>query len=414
MKAEIIAVGTELLLGQIANTNAQFLSQVLAQIGISVYYHTVVGDNGSRLEETVQLAMKRSDLLIFTGGLGPTKDDLTKETIASILGQKLVEDSQAMNRIVKYFKQRNIHMTENNRLQALVIDGSHVLPNDHGMAPGMAYTYGNKYFLLLPGPPREMQPMFKTYGVPYLLSLMNGNKIVHSKVIRFFGIGESALEEKLMDLIDQQSNPTIAPLASEGEVTIRLTAMAESEKEAEGLIEEVEAEISSRLGEYIYGYNDDSLASVLVNKLKEQGKTMAIAESITGGLISHFLTAIPGSSKILRGSIVCYTDKVKHMQLGVPEEVLKTEGAVSEKTASILAKEVRTRLGADFGLSITGEAGPEPSGTQPIGKVYIGLDDGKNSEVLEIQLSGRREGIQMRAAKHGIFMLIERLIKGGN
>lgn len=414
MKAEIIAVGTELLLGQIANTNAQYLSQMLAQIGIGVYYHTVVGDNGTRLTQTLESAIDRSDLIIFTGGLGPTKDDLTKETIAKTVGKKLTEDTEAMERITQYFKRRNIPMTENNRRQAQVIEGSHILPNDYGMAPGMAFTYENKHFMLLPGPPREMQPMFKNYGVPYLVSLMTGSKVVHSKVLRFFGIGESTLEEKLMDLIDGQNNPTIAPLASEGEVTIRMTAQAATVEEAKDLIKGIEEKIQNRVGKFIYGFDDDSLGTVLVEELKKQGKTLALAESITGGLISHVITSIPGSSQIIRGGVVCYTDEVKHRVLGVPQEVLSNDGAVSEKTAQILAKEVRIRLEADFGLSITGEAGPQPSGNQPVGKVYIGLDDGILNEVLEIQLSGQREAIQLRAAKYGLFMLIERLKKGGN
>lgn len=412
MRAEIIAVGTELLLGQIANTNAQFLSQVLAQLGIGVYYHTVVGDNGNRLADTVKQALQRSDLILFTGGLGPTKDDLTKETIGKITGRSLVEDVQAMRRIEKYFTNRNIPMTENNRRQAQVIDGSHILPNDHGMAPGMAFTYGNQHLMLLPGPPREMKPMFQKYGVPYLFSLMSQQKVVHSKVLRFFGIGESALEEKLMDLIDGQNNPTLAPLASEGEVTIRMTALAESVAEGERMVAGVEREIQSRVGEFIYGYNDDSLETVLIHLLKEKGKTLSLAESITGGLISHFITSIPGSSQVYRGGIVCYSDEVKRNLLGVPEDVLQREGAVSEKTAEILAQEVRKGLGTDIGLSITGEAGPIPSGEQPVGKVFIGLDDQEGTMVEEIQLSGRREGIQLRATKHALYMLIERLKKG--
>lgn len=412
MKAEIIAVGTELLLGQIANTNAQFLSQVLAQLGIGVYYHTVVGDNEKRLADTLNQAFQRSDLILFTGGLGPTKDDLTKETIGKVTGKTLVEDGQAMRRIENYFKSPNVHMTENNRRQAQVIDGAHILPNDNGMAPGMAFTYGKHYLMLLPGPPHEMKPMFRMYGIPYLFSLMSQQKVVHSKVLRFFGIGESALEEKLMDLIDGQSNPTLAPLASEGEVTLRMTALADSVTEADEMIEDIEKEIQSRVGEFFYGYNGDTLSTVVINKLKEQGKTLALAESITGGLISHYITAIPGSSQVYRGGIVCYSDEVKNKMLGVPEDVLQKEGAVSAKTAEILAKEVRKGLGTDIGLSITGEAGPDPSGKQPVGKVFIGVDDHAGTFVEEIQLSGRREGIQARATKHGLFMLIERLKKG--
>ncbi|WP_047152566.1 competence/damage-inducible protein A [Aneurinibacillus tyrosinisolvens] len=413
MKAEIIAVGTELLLGQIANTNAQFLSQKLAEIGIGVYYHTVVGDNAERLYAVIQEAMDRSELIIFSGGLGPTKDDLTKETVAKVVNRPLVEDEQAMERILAYFAQRSIPMTENNRKQALVVEGSRVLPNDHGMAPGMAITYGAKQLMMLPGPPKELYPMFNQYGLPYLLSLLSENNIVYSKVLRFFGIGESALEESLIDLIDNQSNPTIAPLASEGEVTIRLTAQAQTAPEAEKLIRTVEQKIEERVGQYIYGYDEDSLASVLVAELTKQGATAAFAESVTGGLASHLLTSVPGSSRALAGSVVCYTNGVKHGQLGVPQDVLDTAGAVSEETARILAEQVRLRLGSSYGVSITGEAGPTPSEDKPVGLVYIGVSDGAKTEVKELQLSGGRYGIQLRAAKYAIFTLIERIKKGG-
>ncbi|WP_027417893.1 competence/damage-inducible protein A [Aneurinibacillus terranovensis] len=413
MKAEIIAVGTELLLGQIVNTNAQFLSRKLAEIGIDMYYHTVVGDNAERLRAVTEQALTRSDLIIFTGGLGPTKDDLTKETVARVLGRPLVQDQKAMERIEAYFVQRKQIMTENNRKQALVVEGSRVLPNNHGMAPGMAIPYGERQIMMFPGPPRELYPMFDTYGFPYLLSLLSEKQIVHSKVLRFFGIGESALEEKLMDLIDRQTNPTIAPLASEAEVTIRLTAKSATAQEAESLISAVEREIEQRVGEFIYGYNGDSLASVLVGKMREYGKTAAFAESITGGLVSHMITSVPGSSHSLNGSIICYTNSVKQHQLGVPHEVLQTVGAVSGEAARIMAEEVRVRLGSSFGVSITGEAGPDPSETKPVGLVYIGISDGKNTEVKELHLSGTRSGIQLRAAKYAIFTLLERLKKGG-
>lgn len=413
MKAEIIAVGTELLLGQIANTNAQFLSQKLAEVGIGVYYHTVVGDNADRLYRLIEEAFTRSDLIIFSGGLGPTKDDLTKETVAQAVHRPLVHDETALERIVAYFDRRGVKMTENNRKQALVVEGSKVLPNDHGMAPGMAIEYKGKYLMMLPGPPRELYPMFTTYGLPYLLSLISDQYVVHSKVLRFFGIGESALEEELIDLIDGQSNPTIAPLAKEGEVTIRLTAKAKSITEAEEMIRVIEQEIEERVGEFIYGYDDDSLESVLVRKLTEQNETVAFAESITGGLVSHMVTSVPGSSAMLKGSIVCYTNDVKHHLLAVPKDVLAEAGAVSEDAARILAEEVRLRLGSTYGVSITGEAGPTASEDKPVGLVYIGATDGTQTQVKTFRLSGQRTAIQSRAAKHAIFTMLERIKKGG-
>ncbi|MED4728102.1 competence/damage-inducible protein A [Aneurinibacillus migulanus] len=413
MKAEIIAVGTELLLGQIANTNAQFLSQKLAEVGIGVYYHTVVGDNADRLYRLIEEAFTRSDLIIFSGGLGPTKDDLTKETVAQAVHRPLVHDETALERIVAYFDRRGVKMTENNRKQALVVEGSKVLPNDHGMAPGMAIEYKGKYLMMLPGPPRELYPMFTTYGLPYLLSLISDQYVVHSKVLRFFGIGESALEEELIDLIDGQSNPTIAPLAKEGEVTIRLTAKAKSITEAEEMIRVIEQEIEERVGEFIYGYDDDSLESVLVRKLTEQNETVAFAESITGGLVSHMVTSVPGSSAILKGSIVCYTNDVKHHLLAVPKDVLAEAGAVSEEAARVLAEEVRLRLGSTYGVSITGEAGPTASEDKPVGLVYIGATDGTQTQIKTFRLSGQRTAIQSRAAKHAIFTMLERIKKGG-
>ncbi|CEH30078.1 damage-inducible protein CinA [Aneurinibacillus migulanus] len=413
MKAEIIAVGTELLLGQIANTNAQFLSQKLAEVGIGVYYHTVVGDNADRLYRLIEEAFTRSDLIIFSGGLGPTKDDLTKETVAQAVHRPLVHDETALERIVAYFDRRGVKMTENNRKQALVVEGSKVLPNDHGMAPGMAIEYKGKYLMMLPGPPRELYPMFTTYGLPYLLSLISDQYVVHSKVLRFFGIGESALEEELIDLIDGQSNPTIAPLAKEGEVTIRLTAKAKSITEAEEMIRVIEQEIEERVGEFIYGYDDDLLESVLVRKLTEQNETVAFAESITGGLVSHMVTSVPGSSAILKGSIVCYTNDVKHHLLAVPKDVLAEAGAVSEEAARVLAEEVRLRLGSTYGVSITGEAGPTASEDKPVGLVYIGATDGTQTQVKTFRLSGQRTAIQSRAAKHAIFTMLERIKKGG-
>lgn len=413
MKAEIIAVGTELLLGQIANTNAQFLSQKLAEVGVGMYYHTVVGDNAERLYSIIEQALERSDLILFSGGLGPTKDDLTKETVARAVCRPLVEDAEAMARIEQYFERRGIPMTENNRKQALVVEGSHVLPNDHGMAPGMAIGHNGKHIMMLPGPPRELYPMFTEYGLPHILSCLNENTVVHSKVLRFFGIGESALEEELMDLIDNQTNPTIAPLAADAEVTIRLTARASDVAQAVPMIQQVEDEIEKRVGQYIYGYGDDSLASVLVRMLSERKETVAFAESVTGGLISQMITSVPGSSAALRGSIVCYTNQVKRDVLGVPDEVLASDGAVSMEAARIMAEQVRIRLGSTYGISITGEAGPIPGEDRPVGLVYIGVSGADGTRVIEVRLSGTRAGIQTRAAKHALFATLERIKKGG-
>ncbi|MDR7316036.1 competence/damage-inducible protein A [Brevibacillus nitrificans] len=409
MRAEIIAVGTELLLGQIANTNAQFLSQKLAQIGVGVYFHTVVGDNSERLLQVIRLAAERSDLVIFSGGLGPTQDDLTKETVAAYLGVDLVTDANAMKYIEDFFSQRGIVMTENNRKQALVLAGSHVLPNDFGMAPGMAIRHDSTTFVLLPGPPSELYPMVERYVMPYLIDLLPEKQVFHSRVFRFYGIGESALEERLLDLIEKQDNPTIAPYAKEFEVTLRVTARAATAEAGEALILPVEKEIRDRVGQYIYGTGEDtSLHEVLVNELRKRGESIACAESCTGGTVASLITSVPGSSSVFHGGIVCYTNEVKNQVLGVSEEVLATEGAVSEQTARLLAENVREKLGTTYGVSVTGVAGPDSAEGKPVGLVYVGIAaEGLPTVVKELRLAGRRKAIVGRAAKFALFYALQ-------
>ncbi|WP_139488906.1 competence/damage-inducible protein A [Brevibacillus dissolubilis] len=410
MRAEIVAVGTELLLGQIANTNAQFLSQKLAELGIHVYFHTTVGDNWKRLLQVIQEASERADLLIFTGGLGPTQDDITKDVVAEHLKRALVTDQPAMDRISQFFVQRGIVMTENNRKQALVIEGSTVFANDYGMAPGMGITVDGTTYVLLPGPPSELYPMVNQYVMPHLASLMPESQIFHSRVLRFFGIGESALEERLIDLIEAQSNPTIAPYAKEFEVTLRITARAATVEEAERLLAPVEAEIRNRLGTYIYATGETSLHECLFEQLKERGETIAFAESCTGGSLSALLTSIPGASSVYRGGTVVYTNEAKRDLLGVPQEVLDTDGAVSEQTAKLLAENVRQKLGATYGISVTGVAGPDPSEGKPVGLVYIGLAaEGQPTTVHQIQLAGQRKAIIGRTSKFAVFYMLQRL-----
>jgi nicotinamide-nucleotide amidase len=409
MKAEIIGVGTELLLGQIVNTNARFISEKLAEIGIDVLYHTVVGDNPARLVSVIETAQSRANLIIFTGGLGPTKDDLTKETISRCVGKPLVEDTKAMQYIEAYFERRGIPMTENNRKQALVLSASNVLPNDQGMAPGMAVKHEGICYILLPGPPREMVPMFENYAVPFLLSLISDSHIVHSKVLRFFGIGESALEEQLMDLIDSQSNPTIAPLAKDSEVTLRITAKAKNLPEAIAMITGVEAKIEERVGEFIYGYDLDSLPSVLVDQLEKRKLSFALAESCTGGLASRMVTGVPGCSSVYQGGVVCYTKLVKQRVLGVPSVILEQHGAVSEESARAMASQVRELMSASLGIAITGVAGPESAEGKPVGLVYIGLSSAEAEKVFEVKLSGTRDMIQARAAKYALFYALQEL-----
>ncbi|MFC4320110.1 competence/damage-inducible protein A [Litchfieldia salsa] len=406
MNAEIIAVGSELLLGQIVNSNAQFLSKKLAEIGVNVYYHTVVGDNPNRLTQAIKVAQQRSELIIFTGGLGPTKDDLTKETIANLLDKRLVSDDYALQGIEQYFKQVDRVMTENNKKQALILEGSTVLQNDYGMAPGMGIQVDDITYMLLPGPPKEMNPMFISYGQDYLLKQLGEIEHIDSRVLRFFGIGESSLETEIVDLIDQQTNPTIAPLASDGEVTLRLTAKHKSLEHTKVLLDQLEEKITDRVGEFLYGYEDSSLVEEAMKIMIEKKLTIASAESLTGGQFSQELTNIAGASKVFSGSIVCYSNEVKEKVLQVNKKILETDGAVSEACAKSLAENVKSIVGSDIGISFTGVAGPDESEGKSVGTVYIGLAiKDLPTKVFSLKLAGTRSGIRSRSVKYGFYYI---------
>ncbi|TYR82788.1 competence/damage-inducible protein A [Priestia megaterium] len=402
MNAEIIGVGSELLLGQIANTNAQYLSKKFAELGINVYYHTVVGDNASRLKAAIETAQKRADLIVFTGGLGPTKDDLTKETIASVLGVSLTTNEQALESIEAYFTQTNRVMTPNNKKQAIVLEGSTVLPNDFGMAPGMGITVDNISYMLFPGPPKELYPMYESYGQAYLLNKLEVKESIESRVLRFFGIGESQLETEIEDLLDAQTNPTIAPLAADGEVTLRLTAKHTDSNVAHQLLDQMEQSILKRVGDYFYGYDTTSLHNELINELMNQELTIASAESLTGGLFSERLTSIPGAGSIVNGAIVAYQNEIKQQVLGVQQQTLRNEGAVSEQCAIEMALGVKNLLKTDIGISFTGVAGPSKQEGKAVGTVYIGIAYKENkTHVYQLQLSGSRQGIRARTVNYG-------------
>ena len=410
MNAEIIAVGSELLLGQIVNTNARFLSRQLADLGINVFYHTVVGDNPDRLIQAMAIAEKRADFILFTGGLGPTKDDLTKEAIAKHLGKQLVMDEEAMRSIEQYFARINRVMTENNRKQALVIEGCIILKNDNGMAPGMFISTAAHKYMLLPGPPSEMEPMFMTYGQEAISNQSGRQAKITSKVLRFFGIGEAALVAKIEDLIDRQSNPTIAPLASDSEVTLRLTAKDDSSSSAESLIAGLEAKIMKEVGEYFYGYGETSLIKELSKLLNERNLTISAAESLTGGLFQQELTSLPGASAVFKGGIVCYSNQAKMDLVKVSPETLRVHGAVSDECAKELAVNVAELLQADIGISFTGVAGPDDLEGHPAGTVFIGISiKGMPAHSVKVILGGSRAAIRMRAIKHGCQLLLTSL-----
>lgn len=416
MKAEIIAVGTELLLGQIANTNAQFLSQKLSEIGIDVYYHSVVGDNARRIREVLQWARSRSDLVILTGGLGPTDDDLTKDVVAELLRRPLVEHGPSMERIVAFFSQRGLTMTENNRKQALVIEGSRVFENRFGLAPGMAVqdAEGKIWYVLLPGPPREMIPMVETSVLPFLASLLPSAQIIFSKVLRFYGIGESMLEDQIKDLIRRQSNPTIAPLAGDREVKLRLTAKADSREEAERLMQPLVDELYRRFAKYIYAEGEEaSLEKVLVDELRHRGETISVAESCTGGRLSGTLTSVAGSSAVFPGGVVSYSLATKRELLGIPQALLEEHGTVSRQAAEAMAEHVQRICRTTHSMAVTGVAGPGELEGKPVGLVWIAWRLGNETHAREYRFAGDRPEIQVRAVKTAMFKMIQLLRKKG-
>jgi nicotinamide-nucleotide amidase len=410
MNAEIIAVGSELLLGQITNTNAQFISKQLSELGINVFYHTVVGDNPNRLQEAIALAESRADLLIFTGGLGPTKDDLTKHTIATHLNKQLVVDEPALTSIKQYFERVGKTMTPNNEQQALVLEGATILANHHGMAPGMLIKQNNHTYILLPGPPKEMQPMFRNEAFPILAAQQTDGGQITSNVLRFYGIGESELETKLLDLLEAQSNPTIAPLASDGEVSIRITAKAPSTEQSWALINEAKAAILERVGMYCYGEDDDTLQSKLVQYSAQHDITIAAAESLTAGLFMAELAEIPGASRVLEGGYVTYSNEAKIQQLGVKAQTIEQFGVVSKEVAAEMASQVRQKLGTTVGISFTGVAGPEPQNDIAAGTVWMGISmEGQETITKLLQLHGSRNTNRIRTVKYACSHLLRLL-----
>lgn len=411
--AEIISVGSELLLGQILNTNAQFISKELAMLGIDVYHHTAVGDNAARIKNAIQNAQERANMIILTGGLGPTKDDVTKETLAELLQVELVYDEEALENIISYFQKVNRPMTENNRKQALVLKNAHVLKNKHGMAPGMIYEHNDILYILLPGPPHELMPMFLHEVKPYLHQNGYLSHYIVSRVLRFFGIGESQLEKDLEDLIENQSNPTLAPLAADGQVTLRLTAKGKTLDEVNDLLDQEEKKVLERTGKFFYGYGSTTLPLEVAKLLKEKKLTLAAAESLTGGLFSQMITSVSGASSIFNGGIVSYTNEVKENNLNVPRSVLETEGAISSTCAQTMAENVRKLMQADIGISFTGVAGPTESENKKIGTVFIGVAfQDKPTIVYPLQLAGNRDSIRKSSANYGFYYLFKLLKKG--
>lgn len=407
---EIISVGTELLLGDILDTNARFLSVELAGMGIAVLHRSTVGDNPERLAEELRRAVSRNDLVILTGGLGPTADDLTKEVCCEVMGFALRSDEGVKAAIEQYFVNRSLDMPQTNLKQAMVPDGGTFFPNNNGTAPGIAVERDGKCVIMLPGPPREAEPMFINQVKPYVARFSDGAIVSHN--VRTMGIGESAMAEAVGDLLDS-ANPTVAPYAKDGEALLRVTARADDADAADRLIAPVIDEIKSRLGENVYGVDVDSIQRRVFDMLRSAGKTVAFAESCTGGFTAKRLTDIPGASEVFECGVISYSNRIKSEILGVNKKTLAAYGAVSEQTACEMANGVRRVAGADIGVSLTGIAGPGSDSGKPAGLVYIALADGRDTFTckLETGRSNDRDYNRYVAASRA-FDLIRRYLDG--
>ena len=414
--AEILCVGTELLIGDIVNTNAAFISKSLAEMGINQYYQGVVGDNPKRLEEALKCALSRSDIVITSGGLGPTYDDLTKETAAKLMGREMHTDKDSFEAIRVYFEKTGRVMTKNNEKQALVPDGSTVFKNHFGTAPGVAIEdfEKGKIIIMLPGPPRELEPMFTNEVMPYLTEFTDN--VMLSRNINIFGIGESSVEAMLKDLMQSSTNPTVAPYVNTGEVRLRITARAKSMEECEKLCGDMINKIkATEVGNYIYGVDVNSLENALLLKLKEKKLTFGSAESCTGGLVAKRLTDLSGASSVYLGSIVSYANEIKESLLGVPNELIKAHGVVSHEVAAAMARGAREKLGVDIAVSTTGIAGPTGgSDEKPVGLVYIAVSSKNGETTKKLNIApGRsvRDYVRYLASSNAIYLALEELDK---
>lgn len=412
MNAEIICVGTELLLGNIVNTNARDLAVALSELGINVYWQTVVGDNPGRLKEAVAVARSRADLIVTTGGLGPTCDDLTKQTVAAAFEKELYFDERAERELREFVCTGRFPMTENNFRQCWLPEGCTPFYNTCGTAPGCGFTTEDgKAVLMLPGPPKELNAMLRHGGIDFLRGLSREGIYSHNLMI--FGMGESAVEDRLRDRMNALTNPTLAPYAKEGEVRLRVTAKAPTEAEAEALMAPVIAEVRATLGDLVYGVDTPSLEAAVLELLTGRGESFAAAESCTGGLVAKRFTDLPGASAAFRGGVTVYTDEAKMTLLGVDAKTLEEKTAVSREVAALLAENVRKILGGDYGVGVTGLAGPEGDGVHEVGDVFVSLASAGGTVVRELRLGRRADRSRVRtlAANHA-FDLLRRSILG--
>ena len=411
MNAEIISVGTELLMGQILNTNARYISGRLADFGINLYYHITVGDNHDRLKDSIRTGFSRSDILIFTGGLGPTEDDITKETIAEYFGIDLVIYEDYKEKLIERMVSRGYQCTPNNFKQVM-FPKEHciILPNPNGSAPGCIIEMDGKAAIMMPGPPWEMEPMFEAQVVPYLEKRSNCR--FYSRTLRIFGRGESQVEHDIQDIVDRQTNPTIAPYAKAAETTLRITARCGDEAEGEALILPVMDEICDRIGEYVYSSHGLEMHQVCAELLSKNQLKLAVAESCTGGMIASQLVSVPGSSGWFIEGVVTYSPEAKMRRLGVKTETLDQYTDVSEETAKEMAEGIRISSGADIGISTTGYAGPSGAPDQ-IGHVFIGVSDKDGVQAYEFHFKGSRERVRITASLNALNLLRKLILSKG-
>lgn len=404
MKVEVIAIGTEVLMGDIVNTNAGYIARMLSQVGLGTYYHSAVGDNPKRLKEMFHIGFNRADIIITTGGLGPTDDDLTKEVAAEFFNKKMILNQEVLENIKTYFQKMGRSLPSNNTKQAYFPEESTIVPNDYGTAPGCIMEVDNKTLIMLPGPPREVKPMVQNYILPYLKKYSNG--ILLSDIIRIFGIGESHMEQIIEDVIKNQTNPTIAPYAKDSEVTIRLTAWGNTKEEAIHCMGPVKNELYKRLGQYIYAEGEKGLDKLVCEALIKKGLTIATAESCTGGMLSSTLINYPGISDVFTEGIVTYSNTAKIKHLGVKKETLDAYGAVSPETAKEMAEGIRQVANTDIGISTTGIAGPGGgSELKPVGLAYIGISIGDKTYSYEVRTTGERQRIRTVTTMWALYYL---------
>jgi nicotinamide-nucleotide amidase len=409
MRAEIVAVGTEILLGDIVDTNSAELGKAFARHGISHLQRQSVGDNLARLTEALNLALSRADLVFTIGGLGPTVDDMTRDGIAAALEQPLVEDPEVRQHLIQLFEKRRLNWTESQLRQAQRPSEAEVVPNPNGTAPGLICRSGKGIIVAMPGPKNEFVPMLEG-PIEKLLAELGDGTTIHSKTIKVAGIGEAALEQQLVDLMES-ANPTLAPYAKTSEVHLRVTASAATEAEAEALIAPVIAQVQERVGRYVYGFNDETLASAVIRDLAARGETLAVAESCTGGGLGAMLTSIAGSSDVFQGGVISYSNEAKARELGVHTELIEEFGAVSDEVARAMAEGLRERWGVTHALSITGVAGPG-GGTEekPVGLVFVAHAGPKGTRVTRSQFPGLRSAVRERAGKSALILLRSSLV----